>query len=102
MCGNVVVDLDAVFGKFQFKFLDVYARGEYEVAAQILYQANKSLPDSAEVKDMPAFKLAAKHLKAELASFSDAKDYCDLWAARVWSKLAEYREKMLRNYLDDD
>lgn len=102
MCGNVVVDLDAVFGKFQFTFLTEYSHSQYETAAQILYQANSSLPATAQIKDMPQFKLHAKHLKAELASFSHAKDYCDHWAARVWAKLAEYRDKMLRNYLDDD
>lgn len=102
MCGNVVVDLDATFGKFQFKFLDVYARNEFEVGAQILYQANASLPDDAKEKKMPQFKIIGKHLKAELTNWSDAKDYCDKWAPMVWSKLAQYREKMLRNYLDDD
>ena len=102
MCGNVVVDLDATFGKFQFKFLDVYARGEFEVAAQILYQANSSLPTDANVPAMPRFKIAGKHLRAEITNSVDAKDYCDKWAAKVWSQLAGYREKMLRNYLDDD
>ncbi|MEO9308970.1 MAG: hypothetical protein ABI337_01590 [Nitrososphaera sp.] len=102
MCGNVVVDLDATFGKFQFKYLDVYARGEYEVAAQILFQTNASLPENAKVASMPQFKQHGTHLRAELSTPFKAKQYCDFWAPRVWGRLAEYREKMLREYLADE
>lgn len=102
MCGNLLVDLDATFGKFQFKYLDVYARGEYESAANILYQANASLPTDACVKEMPAFKPAGYHLRAELATSAKAKDYCNRWAPTVWRSIADYRTKMLSQIMDDD
>ena len=108
--GNILVDLDATFGKFQFSFLSSYQHGSYETAAQILYQANASIPPDAMVNNMPPFKAhshirgkdaRALSLQSELVLDNHAKDYCDYWAPLVWQSIAQYRQDMLER-LDED
>ena len=108
--GNILVDLDATFGKFQFSFLSSYQHGSYETAAQFLYQANSSLPPDAMINDMPRFQahnhIEGKHskslsLKSELVLDNHAKEYCDNWAPIVWQAIAQYTVDMLER-LDED
>lgn len=98
--GNVLIDLDQRFGKFQFKYLDVYCKGLFEMAANILYQANCNLPIEARVTDMPTFKPEGKTLRNELANSNKAKEYCDEWGPLVWASIADYCSTMLNNLRD--
>lgn len=108
--GNILVDLDATFGKFQFSFLSAYQHGAYDTAAQILFQANSCLPAQARVTDMEQFK-ESQHfwskagrtiaLRAELSMSNKAKEYCDKWAHLVWASIADYREDMLARLEED-
>lgn len=98
--GNVLIDLDQRFGKFQFKFLEVYTKGLFEMAASLLYQANCNLPFEARVTDMPMFKKEGRTLRSELVNEQKARDYCDNWGPIVWSSIADYTSKMLENLQD--
>ena len=95
--GNVLIDLDQRFGKFQFKYLEVYAKQLYEMAAALLYQANCNLPVQARVLDMPQFKKEGRTLRSELVTEQKAREYCDDWAPLVWSSIADYCSIMLEN-----
>lgn len=98
--GNVLIDLDQRFGKFQFKYLELYAKELFEMAASILYQANRNLPMAARVTDMPQFKREGRSLRDEHANRQRAQDYCDEWAPLVWSSIADYCEDMLQRLQD--
>jgi len=98
--GNVLIDLDQRFGKFQFKYLEVYVKGQYEMAASLLYQANCNLPFEARVSDMPIFKREGRTLRAEHMNEAKAQDYCNKWSPIVWSSIADYTSKMLENLQD--
>ena len=98
--GNVLIDLDQRFGKFQFKFLEVYTKSLFEMAASLLYQANCNLPLEARVTDMPMFKTVSRTYRAELLTQQKAKEYCDMWGPLVWTSIAEYTSKMLENLQD--
>lgn len=98
--GNILIDLDQRFGKFQFKYLDVFSNGLYGMAASLLYQANCNLPLEARVLDMPQFTEDNSTLKNELANSTKARLYCDEWAPLVWSSIADYCSTMLNNLRD--
>jgi len=98
--GNVLIDLDQRFGKFQFKYLDVYTKGQFEIAASLLFQANCNLPLEARMTNMPRYKRRGLGLQAELTNEHDAKDYCDYWSELVWTSIAEYTSAMLENIQD--
>ena len=98
--GNVLIDLDQRFSKFQFKFLEAYDRGEFIKAASFLYQANCNIPIEGRVTDMPLFKLEARSLRAELVNEQRAREYCDYWSAIVWQSIADYSSNMLENLQD--
>lgn len=98
--GNVLIDLDQRFGKFQFKYLEVYSKGLFEMAASLLFQANCNLPIEARVLDMPQFRKEGKALRNELANSERARDYCDEWSPMVWSSIADYCSTMLNNLRD--
>ena len=98
--GNVLIDLDQRFGKFQFKFLEVYSKSEYEMAASFLFQANCNLPIEARVIDMPRFQKEGRTLRSEHTNQQKAKDYCDYWSEMVWSSIADYTSRMLENLQD--
>lgn len=98
--GNVLIDLDQRFGKFQFKYLEVYSKGLFEMAASLLYQANCNLPMEARVTDMPQFKKEGRKFRDELANSQRAYEYCEEWSGIVWSSIADYCTKMLNNLQD--
>lgn len=98
--GNILIDLDQRFGKFQFKYLEVYTKGFFEMAASLLYQANCNLPIEARVLDMPQFKKEGRSFQNELANPTRAMDYCDEWSPLVWSSIADYCTQMLNNLRD--
>lgn len=98
--GNVLIDLDQRFGKFQFKFLEVYTKLQFEMAASLLYQANCNLPIEARVTDMILFKNPSRTYRGELLNQQLAKEYCDKWGPLVWTSIAEYTSKMLENLQD--
>lgn len=98
--GNVLIDLDQRFGKFQFKYLEVYSKGLFEMAASLLFQANCNLPMEARVLDMPQFKTEGRALRNELGNSQRARDYCDEWSPMVWSSIADYSTTMLNNLRD--
>lgn len=98
--GNVLIDLDQRFGKFQFKYLDVFAKGFFEMAASLLYQANCNLPLDARVTDMPQFVRKGNTLRDEHYNEIRAKEYCDEWSPLVWSSIADYCSRMLNNLND--
>lgn len=98
--GNILIDLDQRFGKFQFKYLEVYSKGFFEMAASLLFQANCNLPIEARVLDMPQFKTEGKALRNELANSQRARDYCDEWSPVVWASIADYCSQMLNNLRD--
>lgn len=98
--GNILIDLDQRFSKFQFKYLELYPKGLFEMAANILYQANSNLPMAARVLDMPPFKRQGNSLRDEMANQTLAEQYCDEWGPLVWSSIADYCEKMLLNLQD--
>lgn len=72
----------------------------FEMAANILYQANRNLPMAARVTDMPQFKATGRSLKDELANGQNAEDYCNEWSPIVWSSIADYCEDMLLRLQD--
>jgi len=98
--GNVLIDLDQRFGKFQFKYLEVYTKGMFKIAASLLYQANCNLPLEARVTDMPIFKNEGRTYRSELITENLALEYCDKWAPLVWTSIAEYTTQMLENLQD--
>lgn len=98
--GNVLIDLDQRFGKFQFKYLEVYSKREFVMAASLLYQSNCNLPIEARVLDMPQFKPDGRTLRNELGNNQKAQDYCDEWSPLVWSSIADYCTRMLNNLTD--
>ena len=98
--GNVLIDLDQRFGKFQFKYLEVYTKGLFEMAANLLYQANSNLPIEARVIDMPEFKRDGNTFRNELAIPEKARDYCNEWSPMVWASIADYCSTMLNNLRD--
>lgn len=98
--GNILIDLDQRFGKFQFKYLELYSKGLFPMAASILYQSNCNLPIDARVTDMPPFKQEGRSLNAEHALVRKALDYCDKWSPLVWASIADYCSDMLNRLQD--
>jgi len=98
--GNILIDLDQRFGKFQFKYLEVYTKGLFEMAASLLFQANCNLPIEARVLDMPQFKLEGRSFRDELANSRRAEDYCNEWSPLVWASISDYCSQMLNNLRD--
>ena len=98
--GNILIDLDQRFGKFQFKYLEVFTKGLFEMAASLLYQANCNLPIEARVLDMPQYKPVGKSLRDELANSNKAEKYCNEWSPVVWASISDYCSQMLNNLRD--
>lgn len=98
--GNVLIDLDQRFGKFQFKYLDVYAKREFELAASLLYQGNCNLPFDARVLDMPAFQADNSTYRSQNQISVKAREYCDKWAPLVWTSIADYTKEMIDRLQD--
>lgn len=108
--GNFIIDLDSTFGKFLFTYLDMIKFKDYTTAAEILFEANASLPMGATVSDMDQYKTyhhirnkdgQALSLQGELAIDYKAKEYCERWAPLVFRAIAKYREEMLARLEDD-
>lgn len=95
--GNILIDLDQRFGKFQFKYLELYSKGLFAMAANILFQANSNLPIEARMIDMPPFAKVGNSLRDEMADITRAEEYCNEWSPLVWSSIADYCSKMLQN-----
>ena len=98
--GNILIDLDARFSKFQFKYLELYPKGLFEMAANILYQANSNLPMAARVLDLPQFRRQGTSLRDEMANQTLAEEYCNEWGPLVWQSIADYCETMLQQLQD--
>lgn len=98
--GNILIDLDQRFGKFQFTYLQLITKDLFEKAASILYQANCNLPIEARVLDMPQYKKEGRSLRDEHANIQRAQEYCDEWSPLVWSSIADYCSNMLNNLRD--
>lgn len=98
--GNILIDLDQRFGKFQFKYLELYSKGLFEMSANILYQANCNLPIEARVIDMPPFTKVGSSLRSELANINKAEEYCNEWSPLVWNSIADYCTTMLQQLQD--
>jgi len=95
--GNILIDLDQRFGKFQFKYLELFSKGLFEMAANILYQANSNLPMEARVTDLPQFKRQGNSLRDEMANQTLAEEYCFEYSPIVWNSIADYCTTMLQN-----
>ena len=97
MCGNVLVDLDSRFSKFQFSYLSARQRGDYAEAAQILYEANATLPTSASIEDMPQFSEMdhGETLKDRSDFEAKAYNYCNKYAPLVWRATTLNNEQMM-------
>ncbi len=95
--GNVLIDLDQRFSKFQFTYLNVYAKKEYELAAKMLFQLNCNVPSEARVTDMVPFKRKGFGLRAELEAQDRAMLYCDKWSEILFKSISNYTEDMLNN-----
>jgi len=98
--GNVLIDLDQRFSKFQFSYIDAYRKGQFEIASSLLRQANSNLPLDARVNPMPRFVRRGQGLRAEQSIEIEAKEYCDKWSDYVWTSIAEYSTQMLENIQD--
>lgn len=98
--GNVLIDLDQRFAKFQFSYIDAYRKREFEIAASLLFQANCNLPLEARVTNMVLFKKKNRSLGCEQNYEHDAKTYCDYWSQFVFTSIAEYTSAMLENIQD--
>ena len=99
--GNVLIDLDARFGKVQFNYYSARNRGDFVEASQMLLEANANLPPDASLEELKRFEPTSNTYKNEHSTDEQAKQYCDTWAPEVWKAMSIYSDMMLKK-LDDD
>ncbi len=99
--GNILVDLDATFGKIQFNYYTARNRFDFVEGAQLLYEANASLPTEGCIEDLPKFKVQGNAMKHEHTSNEQALQYCNKYAPLIWRALAIYREDMIQRLGDE-
>jgi hypothetical protein len=99
--GNVLLDLDARFGKVQFNYYTARSRLDFVEACQMLYEANANLPLEASIEDLPLFEPTSNTYRNEHSTDEQALNYCNKYAPIIWRAIAIYTETMLERLRDD-
>lgn len=99
--GNILIDLDATFGRFLNSYLFVFTQQNFTLCASLLQQVNSSLPSKARISNLPIFKINSRSLGSTITADNKAEAYCNRWSNIVWMAVAQYREEMLLR-LDSD
>ena len=99
--GNVLLDLDARFGKVQFNYYSARNRLDFVEASQMLLEANSNLPPEACIEDLPIFEPEKNTYKNEHSLDDQALDYCNKYAPIIWRAIALYTDDMLKRLNED-
>jgi len=90
---NYVENLDAILTEYRISYLNAYNKGNYIVAAELLFTRNAAHPPDAYLEDMPRFVIRGNSLRTKLNIQDKAKAYCDRWSSRLELAMAEFRSE---------
>ena len=93
--GNILVDLDQTFGRFQQSYLFALTQHDFRTAATILFQLNASLPNDARISDLKSPELPDTSASTMINSEKFYQTYCETLGPVIMSALSDYRTKML-------
>ena len=74
--GKVQPDLDQRLGRIHQQYLFAKSHGDYETAADFLYELNTTCPQEARLTDMKPFKPRLESTRDKLMVQVQARDYC--------------------------
>ena len=98
--GKLLPDLDLRLGRLQQSYQNSYSQGDYELAADWLYQLNASLPTRGRITNLRRCepKKANFGQKLEASQAGQYKAWCMKHAPYIFNAVSDYVDEMLQAY----